>query len=106
MISIGILCDCFFQKKSENLEGGEGAGKEHEDKENEDEDKESELAEKPLDRSQCRASSSTAEETPPSMRKAVLPRGTSGQSLIISMAHSAEAGEDVLTIEVKEKAKQ
>nr|XP_002710722.2 cyclic nucleotide-gated cation channel beta-3 isoform X1 [Oryctolagus cuniculus] len=94
------------QKKSENLEGGEGAGKEHEDKENEDDDKEREPAEQPLDRSQSRASSSTAEETPSSMRKAVLPRGTSGQSLIISMAHSAEAGEDVLTIEVKEKAKQ
>lgn len=99
-------CDCFFQKKDENLGREEGAGKEHEDKENEDENKEIKLAEKSPDRSKSRASSSSAEETPPSMRKAVLSRGTSGRSLIISMAHSAEVGEEILTIEVKEKAKQ
>ncbi|XP_058524396.1 cyclic nucleotide-gated cation channel beta-3 [Ochotona princeps] len=94
------------QKKDENLGREEGAGKEHEDKENEDEDKEIKLAEKSPDRSKSRASSSSAEEAPPSMRKAVLSRGTSGQSLIISMAHSAEVGEEILTVEVKEKAKQ
>ena len=48
----------------------------------------------------------TAEEAPQTIRKAVLPRGTTRQSLIISMAPSAEGGEEVLTIEVKEKAKQ
>ncbi|XP_008053089.1 cyclic nucleotide-gated cation channel beta-3 [Carlito syrichta] len=87
------------QKKSETSEGGEAKGKENEDK-----GKES--AEKSLDRSECRASPNTVEEEPLSIKRAVLPRGTTRQSLIISMAPSAEAGEEVLTIEVKEKAKQ
>uniref|UniRef100_A0A8C6D0N8 Cyclic nucleotide gated channel subunit beta 3 n=1 Tax=Moschus moschiferus TaxID=68415 RepID=A0A8C6D0N8_MOSMO len=63
-------------------------------------------AEKPLETSKCAGSSITAEEAPQAIRKAVLPRGTTRQSLIISMAPSAEAGEEVLTIEVKEKAQQ
>ncbi|XP_010586688.2 cyclic nucleotide-gated cation channel beta-3 [Loxodonta africana] len=87
------------QKKSENSEGGEGKGKEYEDKGREP-------AEKPQDTSKCRASPVTLEETPPPISRAVLLRGATDQSLIISMAPSAEAGEEVLTIEVKEKAKQ
>ncbi|XP_037659113.1 cyclic nucleotide-gated cation channel beta-3 [Choloepus didactylus] len=87
------------QKKSENSEVGEGKGKENEDKGREP-------AEKPLDRPKCRASSITAQEKPQSIRRAALSRGTVCQSLIISMAPSAEAGEEVLTIEVKAKAKQ
>ncbi|XP_047638900.1 cyclic nucleotide-gated cation channel beta-3 [Phacochoerus africanus] len=88
-----------IQKKSENSEGEEDKGKE-------DEDKGREPAEKPQDTSKCQTNSIAAEETPQSVRRAVLPRGTSHQSLIISMAPSVEAGEEVLTIEVKEKAKQ
>lgn len=100
VISIPILFhNCFFQKKSENSDGEEDKGKE-------DEDKGREPAEKPQDTSKCQTNSIAAEETPQSVRRAVLPRGTSHQSLIISMAPSVEAGEEVLTIEVKEKAKQ
>ncbi|XP_070333533.1 cyclic nucleotide-gated channel beta-3 [Odocoileus virginianus] len=86
------------QRKNENQE--------EEDKGKESEDKEKEPAEKPLQTSKCQTSSITAEEAPQAIRKAVLPRGTTRQSLIISMAPSAEGGEEVLTIEVKEKAKQ
>ncbi|XP_046498534.1 cyclic nucleotide-gated cation channel beta-3 [Equus quagga] len=87
------------QKKSENSEGGEDKEKEHEDKGRES-------AEKTLDGSKRRASSASAEEAPRSTSRAALPSETSRQSLIISMTASAEAGEEVLTIEVKEKAKQ
>ncbi|XP_077019339.1 cyclic nucleotide-gated channel beta-3 [Tamandua tetradactyla] len=87
------------QKKSENSEVGEGKGKENEDKGREP-------AEKPLDRPKCTAHSFTAEEKPQSRSRAVLSRATTRQSLIISMAPSSEAGEEVLTIEVKAKAKQ
>uniref|UniRef100_A0A2K6FCH8 Cyclic nucleotide-gated cation channel modulatory subunit n=1 Tax=Propithecus coquereli TaxID=379532 RepID=A0A2K6FCH8_PROCO len=87
------------QEKKENTEGGEGKGKEYEDKKREP-------AEEPPDRSKGTASSITMEEKPLSIKRAVLPRGTTRQSLIISMAPSAETGEEVLTIEVKEKAKQ
>ncbi|EAW91645.1 cyclic nucleotide gated channel beta 3, isoform CRA_b [Homo sapiens] len=109
-------------QKKENSEGGEEEGKENEDKqkenedkqkenedkgkENEDKDKGREPEEKPLDRPECTASPIAVEEEPHSVRRTVLPRGTSRQSLIISMAPSAEGGEEVLTIEVKEKAKQ
>ncbi|XP_075860790.1 cyclic nucleotide-gated channel beta-3 [Microcebus murinus] len=87
------------QEKKENTEGGEGQGKEYEDKGREP-------AEEPPDRSKGTASSITMEEKPLLMKRVVLPRGTTHQSLIISMAPSAESGEEVLTIEVKEKAKQ
>uniref|UniRef100_A0A8D2AG81 Cyclic nucleotide gated channel subunit beta 3 n=1 Tax=Sciurus vulgaris TaxID=55149 RepID=A0A8D2AG81_SCIVU len=80
--------------------------KEEEDKEKEHEDKGREPAEKTPDKSKCKESSIPAEEMPPPVERAVLPRGTSHQSLIISMAPSAEAGEEVLTIEVKEKTKE
>ncbi|KAK2491783.1 hypothetical protein MC885_014396 [Smutsia gigantea] len=83
-----------IQKKSGNSKG-EGKGKEYEDKAKEP-------AEKPLNTT---ASAVLAEVMPQSI-SAVLPKGTHRQSLIISMAPSAEAGEEVLTIEVKEKAKQ
>ncbi|KAF4022496.1 hypothetical protein G4228_014139 [Cervus hanglu yarkandensis] len=86
------------QRKDENQE--------EEDKGEESEDKGKEPAEKPLETSKCQTSSITAEEAPQAIRKAVLARGTTHQSLIISMAPSAEGGEEVLTIEVKEKAKQ
>ncbi|ELR61830.1 Cyclic nucleotide-gated cation channel beta-3, partial [Bos mutus] len=79
---------------------------EEENKGKESEDKGRATAEKPLETSKCETSSITAEEAPQATRKAVLPRGTTRHSLIISMAPSAEAGEEVLTIEVKEKAKQ
>ncbi|MXQ92288.1 hypothetical protein E5288_WYG014948 [Bos mutus] len=86
------------QRKDENQE--------EENKGKESEDKGRATAEKPLETSKCETSSITAEEAPQATRKAVLPRGTTRHSLIISMAPSAEAGEEVLTIEVKEKAKQ
>ncbi|XP_040117637.1 cyclic nucleotide-gated cation channel beta-3 [Oryx dammah] len=86
------------QRKDENQE--------EEDKGKESEDKGRATAEKPLETSKCQTSSITVEEAPQAIRKTVLPRGTTRQSLIISMAPSAEAGEEVLTIEVKEKAKQ
>ncbi|KAM9626817.1 cyclic nucleotide-gated channel beta-3 [Trichechus inunguis] len=86
------------QKKSEDSEG-EGKGKEYEDEGREP-------AEKPWDTPKCGASPITVEEMLQLGGRAVLPRGTTGQSLIISMAPSSEAGEEVLTIEVKEKAKQ
>uniref|UniRef100_A0A8C3WR16 Cyclic nucleotide gated channel subunit beta 3 n=1 Tax=Catagonus wagneri TaxID=51154 RepID=A0A8C3WR16_9CETA len=87
-----------IQKKSENSEG--------EDKGKDDKDKGREPVEKPLEAAQGQTNSVMAEEKPQSVGRAVLPRGASRQSLIISMAPSAEAGEEVLTIEVKEKAKQ
>uniref|UniRef100_A0A8C0X2L3 Cyclic nucleotide-binding domain-containing protein n=1 Tax=Castor canadensis TaxID=51338 RepID=A0A8C0X2L3_CASCN len=86
------------QKENENAKAGE-------DKE-EYEDKGREPGQKTLYGCKCTANSSTGEETPLWIRRAVLPKGTSPQSLIISMAPSAEAGEEVLTIEVKEKTKQ
>ncbi|XP_002759095.4 cyclic nucleotide-gated channel beta-3 isoform X2 [Callithrix jacchus] len=89
-------------KQKEN----EDKGKENEDKGKENEDKGREPAEKPLNRPEYTASPVAVEEEPQSVRRTVLPRGTSRQSLIISMAPSAEGGEEVLTIEVKEKAKQ
>lgn len=99
MISIPILFNnCCFQKKSENSEGEEHKGKKYEDKGRQP-------AEKPLETFKCPTSSITAEEAHQSIRRAVLPGGTTRQSLIISMAPSAEAGEEVLMIEVKEKAK-
>ncbi|XP_049488639.1 cyclic nucleotide-gated cation channel beta-3 [Panthera uncia] len=88
-----------IQEKSENSKEGEGKGREYEDKGREP-------VEKTQDSSECRANTVTAEETPQSIRRAALPRGTTRQSLIISMAPSTEAGEEVLMIEVKEKAKQ
>ncbi|XP_045310499.1 cyclic nucleotide-gated cation channel beta-3 isoform X2 [Leopardus geoffroyi] len=88
-----------IQEKSENSKEGEGKGREYEDKGREP-------VEKTQDSSECRANSVTAEEMPQSIRRAALPRGTTRQSLIISMAPSTEAGEEVLMIEVKEKAKQ
>ncbi|KAL0599080.1 Cyclic nucleotide-gated cation channel beta-3 [Plecturocebus cupreus] len=89
-------------KQKEN----EDKGKENEDKQKENENKGREPAEKPLDRPEYTASPVAVEKEPQSVRRTVLPRGTSRQSLIISMAPSAEGGEEVLTIEVKEKAKQ
>ncbi|XP_019308953.1 cyclic nucleotide-gated cation channel beta-3 isoform X2 [Panthera pardus] len=88
-----------IQEKSENSKEGEGKGREYEDKGREP-------VEKTQYSSECRANTVTAEETPQSIRRAALPRGTTRQSLIISMAPSTEAGEEVLMIEVKEKAKQ
>ncbi|XP_042829458.1 cyclic nucleotide-gated cation channel beta-3 isoform X5 [Panthera tigris] len=88
-----------IQEKSENSKEGEGKGREYEDKGREP-------VEKTQDSSECRANTVTAEEMPQSIRRAALPRGTTRQSLIISMAPSTEAGEEVLMIEVKEKAKQ
>uniref|UniRef100_M3YHL8 Cyclic nucleotide gated channel subunit beta 3 n=1 Tax=Mustela putorius furo TaxID=9669 RepID=M3YHL8_MUSPF len=85
-------------KTSENSEEGEGKGAEYENKGREP-------SEKTQDSSECRANSVTAEEPQP-ITSGALPGGTTHQSLIISMAPSAEAGEEVLTIEVKEKAKQ
>ncbi|KAM4824411.1 cyclic nucleotide-gated channel beta-3 [Urocitellus parryii] len=94
------------EEKCESPKEEEDKGKENEDKGKENEDKGREPAEKTRDKSKCKESSIAAEEMPPSVERAVLPRGTSNQSLIISMAPSAEAGEEVLTIEVKEKAEQ
>ncbi|KAB0371789.1 hypothetical protein FD755_016727 [Muntiacus reevesi] len=86
------------QRKDENQE--------EEDKGKESEDKGKEPAEKALETPRCQTRSITAEEAPRAMGKADLSRGSTRQSLIISMAPSAEGGEEVLTIEVKEKAKQ
>ncbi|XP_065759070.1 cyclic nucleotide-gated channel beta-3 [Muntiacus reevesi] len=86
------------QRKHENQE--------EEDKGKESEDKGKEPAEKALETSRCQTRSITTEEAPRAIGKADLSRGTTRQSLIISMAPSAEGGEEVLTIEVKEKAKQ
>ncbi|XP_006880621.1 PREDICTED: cyclic nucleotide-gated cation channel beta-3 [Elephantulus edwardii] len=85
------------QRKSEDSEEGEDKGKAHEDKG-------TEQAEKAPDEPNCGASPSPKEQVPKSSpKKESLPRGTTCQSLIISMAPSAEAGEEILTIEVKEK---
>lgn len=99
IISKPILCKCFFQGKNENSKEGEGKGRKSEDKRREP-------VEKTLDSSKYKANSITAEEMSQSIRRAALPRGTTRRSLIISMAPSVEAGEEVLMIEVKEKAKQ
>nr|XP_026240373.1 cyclic nucleotide-gated cation channel beta-3 [Urocitellus parryii] len=100
------LREVMDREKCESPKEEEDKGKENEDKGKENEDKGREPAEKTPDKSKCKESSIAAEEMPPSVERAVLPRGTSNQSLIISMAPSAEAGEEVLTIEVKEKAEQ
>ncbi|XP_007955846.1 cyclic nucleotide-gated cation channel beta-3 [Orycteropus afer afer] len=69
------------------------------------EDKGRKPAKKPVDRPNCGVSPITVKQTPQSIGRAVLlPRGAIYQSLIISMA-PAEAGEEVLTIEVTEKVK-
>ncbi|KAM6216118.1 cyclic nucleotide-gated channel beta-3 [Rhynchocyon petersi] len=87
------------QEKDETREEGEGKEKEPEEG--------GKGAEKPLDEPKCAASPIPTEEVPQSNRGMDLsPRVTAGQSLIISMTPSAEAGEEVLTIEVKENAKQ
>lgn len=99
MVSTLVLYDGFFQKKGENSKGREQKGKEYEDKE-------TEPAEKALDRSNCKVSSTTEEERPQLIKKAVLPRRSAYQSLIIRMSPATETGEEVLTIEVKDKAKQ
>nr|XP_036851735.1 cyclic nucleotide-gated cation channel beta-3 [Manis javanica] len=83
------------QKKSGNSKEGEGKGKEYEDKAREP-------AEKPLS---SRTGAVLAEAVPQSKR-AASPTGTGRHALIIGMAPSARAGDEVLTIEVKEKAKQ
>ncbi|XP_054548096.1 cyclic nucleotide-gated cation channel beta-3 isoform X2 [Talpa occidentalis] len=87
------------QKKNENSEGGEDKGKEHENERRE-------MSKKPVERSKCSTSFVIAEEMPQSIGGAASPRGNTCQSLIISVAPSAETGEEVLTIEVKEKAKK
>ncbi|XP_055459177.1 LOW QUALITY PROTEIN: cyclic nucleotide-gated cation channel beta-3 [Psammomys obesus] len=83
------------QKKGENSKGRMGEGKEYEDKG-------TEPSEKTLDRSKCRVSSIIAEEIPQLIEKAVLPRGPACQPFISSMVPAIEAGEEILTIEVKE----
>lgn len=93
-----ISCNCFLQEINGNSKG--------EGKTKEDEDKGKEPAEKTLDKSKDEASPVMAEEMPQMTRKAVLLRETTHQSLIISMAPSAETNEEVLTVEVKEKSKQ
>lgn len=85
---------CCFQKKSGNSKEGEGKGKEYEDKAREP-------AEKPLS---SRTGAVLAEAVPQSKR-AASPTGTGRHALIIGMA-PARAGDEVLTIEVKEMAKQ
>lgn len=87
------------QKKGENSKGKEQKGKEYEDKG-------TEPAENALDMSNCRVSYTTAEERPQLIKKGVVPREPAYQSLIIRMAPATETGEEVLTIEVKDKAKQ
>ncbi|KAI5938902.1 Cyclic nucleotide-gated cation channel beta-3 [Manis javanica] len=82
------------QKKSGNSKEGEGKGKEYEDKAREP-------AEKPLS---SRTGAVLAEAVPQSKR-AASPTGTGRHALIIGMA-PARAGDEVLTIEVKEMAKQ
>lgn len=99
MVSTLVLYHGFFQKKGENSKGREQKGKEYEDEG-------TEPAEKALDMSNCKVSYTTAEERPQFIKKEVVPRGPAHQSLIISMAPATENGEEVLTIEVKDKAKQ
>ena len=99
MVSTLVLYHGFFQKKGENSKGREQKGKEYEDEG-------TETAEKALDRSSCRGSSTTAEERPQAIKKGVVPRGPACQSLIIHMAPATETGEEVRTIEVKDTAKQ
>ena len=99
MVSTLVFYHGFFQKKGENSKGREQKGKEYEDKG-------TEPAEKALDMSNCRVSYNTAEERPRLIKKGVVPRGPACQSLIIRMAPATETGEEVLTIEVKDKAKQ
>ncbi|KAM5315087.1 LOW QUALITY PROTEIN: cyclic nucleotide-gated channel beta-3 [Glossophaga mutica] len=84
------------QKNSEYSRGVEGRGQGCEDAGREP-------AERPPDRSRHRAGFVPAEERPQQIRRAASPRGTLSHSLIISMAPSAETGEEVLTIEVKGK---
>uniref|UniRef100_A0A8C0DSZ6 Cyclic nucleotide gated channel subunit beta 3 n=1 Tax=Balaenoptera musculus TaxID=9771 RepID=A0A8C0DSZ6_BALMU len=69
------------------------------------EDKGREQAEKPLETSKCRTSSITAEEAPQSIRRAVYPEELPVNHSSSAWDPSAEAGEEVLMIEVKEKAK-
>lgn len=98
MILVLIFCNCFFQKKSENFEGGEGKEKEYEDKGRE-------LVEKILDGFKRRVSFVLVEEAFRSISRVVLFREISCQLFIISMVVFVEVGEEVLTIEVKEKVK-
>lgn len=96
MIAVPIICLCLFQKKSENSEAGENKGKEREDKGRAPE-------EKPVDRPGYKANSTIVEGSSQSIRNSILPRVSTRQSLIISMAPTTEVGEEVLKVEVKEK---
>ncbi|XP_012372788.1 cyclic nucleotide-gated cation channel beta-3 [Octodon degus] len=84
------------QEKKRHSNGQEGNRKE-------DEDKGRGPAEKTLDKCEEEASSTTAQWT---RRRVSMSSETTRQSLVISMAPSAETGEEVLTIEVKESSKQ
>ncbi|KAM5281055.1 cyclic nucleotide-gated channel beta-3 [Ctenodactylus gundi] len=96
----------FKTKKEQAAEKKNGNSKDGKDEGEEYEDKGREPAEKTPDRSKDGGSSMAMKETPPPDGRAALPRETPHPSLIISMAPSAETGEEVLTIEVKEKSKQ
>ncbi|XP_068959579.1 cyclic nucleotide-gated channel beta-3 [Petaurus breviceps papuanus] len=59
--------------------------------------------EKPMDRLKCKSRPVT-EQVPQPIPKAVLPRGNTKESLIITMTPSSNAEEEILTVEIKEKA--
>ncbi|XP_020825759.1 cyclic nucleotide-gated channel beta-3 [Phascolarctos cinereus] len=59
--------------------------------------------EKPMDRLKCK-SRPVIEEKPQPIPKAVLPRGNAKKSFLITMTPSFNAEEEILTVEIKEKA--
>ncbi|XP_072459729.1 cyclic nucleotide-gated channel beta-3 [Notamacropus eugenii] len=59
--------------------------------------------EKPMERLKCQSKPAT-KEVPQPIPKAVLPRGNAEESLIITMTPSSNAEEEILTVEIKEKA--
>lgn len=88
MISLPTLCNCFLQNDGGSSEGGECGGTGHEGQ-----------GRGPTGRPTCSAAPGPAS-------RAAWPGGTTRPSLAVSMAPSAEAGEEVLTVEVEEEPRQ
>ncbi|XP_036597640.1 cyclic nucleotide-gated cation channel beta-3 [Trichosurus vulpecula] len=91
------------QEKDKKAEGGEVHGNETAEKQlDETKSNLGNEIEKPMDRLKCKSRPVT--EVPQPVPKAVLPKGNAKESLIITMTPSSNAEEEILTVEIKEKA--
>ncbi|XP_043832180.1 cyclic nucleotide-gated cation channel beta-3 [Dromiciops gliroides] len=92
------------QEKDKKVEGLEDQGNEAAEKNLDGaQSKLGNEAEKQVNRLKCKSRPVT-EEVPQPIPKALLPRGNTKDSLIITMTPSSNAEEEILTVEIKEKA--